>query len=140
MANFFQFATFQSFPTEVAQKNSEWTGWIKPGGYCHGVVARRGQLHMCLHLAGTEPPKGPLIPPSQTHSVTSKEEETPTTSLHTPGKEGSMTQGARSDSPAPMETSGVGDGQSWVEQAEASATEEWMRDRPRKHHRSASRK
>ena len=105
---------------------SQFTGWIKPGSYYHGVVARKGQLHMCLHLAGTEPPKGPQICPSQTHSVTQKEQETPTTSLHMPGKEGSMTQGARSDSPTPMETGGAGDGQSWVEQAEASTTEEWV--------------
>ena len=39
-----------------------------------------------------------------------------------------------------METGGAGDGQSWVEQAEASAAEEWRRGRPAKHHRSASRK
>ena len=90
---------------------SQFTWWIKPGSYYHGVVARKGQLHRCLHLAGTEPPKGPQIHPSQTRSVTQKEEETPTTSLHTPGKEGSVTQGARSDSPAPMETGGAGDGQ-----------------------------
>ena len=119
---------------------SQFTGWIKPGSYYHGFVARKGQLHMCLHLAGTEPPKGTLIHPSQTHSVTQKEEEIPTTSLHTPGKEGSVTQGACSNSPAPMETGGVGDGQSWVEQAEASATEEWRRGRPAKCHWSASRK
>ena len=56
------------------------------------------------------------------------------------GKEGSKTQGAHSDPPAPMETSGTGDGQSWVEQAEASGEEEWRRGRPTKHHRSASRK
>ena len=37
---------------------SQFTGWIKPGSYYHGVVARKGQLHLCLHLAGTEPPKG----------------------------------------------------------------------------------
>ena len=119
---------------------SQFTGWIKPGSYYHGVVARKGQLHMCLHLAGTELPKGPQIHPSQTCSVTQKEEETPTTSLHMLGKEGSATQGARSDSPTPMETGGVGDGQSWAEQAEASATEEWRRGRPTKHRWSASRK
>ena len=95
---------------------------------------------MCLHLAGTEPPKGPQIPPSQTCSVTQKEEETPTTSPPMPGKEGSVTQGAHSDSPTPMETGGAGDGQSWVEQAEASADEEWRRGRPVKHHQSMSRK
>ena len=57
-----------------------------------------------------------------------------------PGKEGSATQGARSDSPVPMETGGAGDGQSWVKQAEAGANEEWRRGRPTKRHRSASRK
>ena len=119
---------------------SQFTGWIKPGSYYHRVVAREGQLHMCLHLAGTEPPKGPQIHPSQTCSVTQKEEEAPTTSPHMPGKEGSTTQGARSNSPTPMETGGVWDDQSWAEQAKASATEEWRRGRPAKHHRSASRK
>ena len=56
---------------------SQFTGWIKPGSYYHGVVARKGQLHMCLHLVGTELPKGLQIHPSQTHSVTQKEQETP---------------------------------------------------------------
>ena len=80
---------------------SQFTGWIKPGSYYHGVVARKGQLHRCLHLAGTEPPKGLQIRPSQTHPVTQKKEETPTTSLHTPGEEGGVTQGACSDPPLP---------------------------------------
>ena len=119
---------------------SQFTGWIKPGSYYHGVVARKGQLHMCLHLAGTEPPKGPQIHPSQTHSVTQKEEETLTTSLHMLDKEGSVTQGAYSNSPTLVEIGGVEDGQSWVEQAKASVTEEWRRGRPTKHCRSASRK
>ena len=130
---------FQALTSIRLKGLSQFTGWIKPGSYYHGVVARKGQLHMCLHLAGTEPPKGPQIHPSQTHSVTQKE-ETPTTSPHMLGKEGSMTQGAHSDSPTPMETGGVGDGQSWVEQAEASAAKEWRRGRPAKHRRSVSRK
>ena len=46
---------------------SQFTGWIKPGSYYHGVVARKGQLHLCLHLAGTKPPKGLQIRPSQSH-------------------------------------------------------------------------
>ena len=131
---------FQTLTSIRIKGLSQFTGWIKPGSYYHGVVARKDQLHRCLHLAGTKPPKGPQIHPSQTHSVTQKVEETPTTSLHTPGKEGSSTQGACSDSPTPMETGGAGDGQSWVEQAEASANEEWRRGRPIKHHRSVSRK
>ena len=95
---------------------------------------------MCLHLAGTKLPKRLQICPSQTHPVTQKEEETPTTSLHMLGKEGSATQGAHPDSPTPMETGGAGNGQSWAGQAEASTDEEWRRGRPTKHRRSMSRK
>ena len=112
---------------------SQFTGWIKPGSYYHGVVVRKGQLHLCLHLAGTALPRGPQIHPSQTQALTQKKEETPTTSPHTPGKEGGTTQGARSDPPISMETGGAGDGPSWVEQAEAGTEEEWRRDRPTKH-------
>ena len=119
---------------------SQFMGWIKPGSYYHGVVAKKGQLHRCLHLAGTKPPKGLQVRPSQSHPATQKEEETPTTSPPTLGKKGSVPQGARSNPPAPMETGGAGDGQSWVEQAKASAEEEWRRDRPAKHCRSSSRK
>ena len=119
---------------------SQFTGWIKPGSYYHGVVARKGQLHRCLHLAGTEPPKGPQVCPSQSRPVTQKKEETPTTSPPMPGKESSVTQGARTKPPVPMETGGAGDGQSWAEQAKASPKEEWRRDRPAKHRRSSSRK
>ena len=57
-----------------------------------------------------------------------------------PGREGSATQGAHSDPPIPMETGGAGDGWSWVEQAEASAKEEWRRDRPAKRRRSSPRR
>ena len=59
------------------------------------------------------------------------------------GGEGSATQGARSDPPIPMETSGAGDGQSWVEQIEAAhppSEEEWRRDRPAKWHWSSPRR
>ena len=119
---------------------SQFMGWIKPGSYYHGVVARKGQLHRCLHLAGTKPSKGLQVCPSQSCPVTQKKEETPTTSPPMPGKESSVTQGASSKPPVPMETGGAGDGQSWSEQAEASAEEEWGRSRPAKHHRSASRK
>ena len=127
-------------PTGIRLKGlSQFTGWIKPGSYYHGVVAKKGQLHLCLHLAGTAPPKKPQIHPSQSRPVTQKE-ETPTTSPPTLGTESSMTQGARSDPPMPMETGGAGDGWPWAEQAEASTEEEWRRDRPVKHCRSSSRK
>ena len=119
---------------------SQFTGWIKPGSYYHGVVAKKGQLHLCLHLAGAALPRGPQIHPSQTEALMQKKEETPTTSHPMPGREGSVTQGARSDPPIPMETGGAGDGQSWAEQAEAGTEEEWRRDRPAKHRRSSPRR
>ena len=119
---------------------SQFMGWIKPGSYYHGVVARKGQLHLCLHLAGTTPPRGPQIHPSQTQALTQKKEETPITSPHTPGEGGGVTQGAHSDPPIPMETGGAGDGWSWAEQAEASTEEEWWRDRPTRHCQSSPRR
>ena len=114
---------------------NQFTGWIKPGSYYHGVVARKGQLHLCLHLAGTAPPRGPQIHPSETQALTQKKVDTATTSYPTMGGEGSVTQGARSDPPIPMEIGGVGDGRFWVEEVEAAhppSEEEWMRDRPTK--------
>ena len=131
---------FQALTSIRLKGLGEFTGWIKPGSYYHAVVVRQGQLHRCLHLTGTEPPKGPQVCPSQSHPVTQKEEETPTTSPPMPGREGSATQGAHSDPPIPMETGGTGDGQSWAEQAEASAEEELRRDRPTKHHWSSPRR
>ena len=119
---------------------SQFTGWIKPGSYYHEVVARKGQLHLCLHLAGTTLPRGPQIHPSETQALMQKKVDTPTTSHPTPGREGSATQGAHSNPPVPMETGGVGDGQSWVEQVEAGTKEEWRRDRPTKWHRSSPRR
>ena len=119
---------------------SQFTGWIKLGGYLHEVVARKGQLHLCLHLAGTAPPRGPQIHPSETQALMQKRVDTPTTSHPMPGREGSTTQGARSDPPIPMETGGAGDGQSWAEQVEAGTEEEWRRDRPAKQHWSSPRR
>ena len=57
-----------------------------------------------------------------------------------PSKEASTARGVRSDVPAPMETGGAGDGQSWADQAEASTDDEFRRDRPAKHHRSVLRR
>ena len=131
---------FQALTSVRLDGLSRFTAWIKPGSYYHGVVARKGQLHLCLHLAGTVPPRGPQICPSETQALTQKKVDTPTTSHPTPGREGSTTQGACSDPPVPMETGGVGDGQSWVEQVEAGTEEEWSRDRPAKQCRSSPRR
>ena len=119
---------------------SDFMGWIKRASYYHAVVARKGQLHKCPHLVGVELPRWPQVTPSKSHLVSQRREETPTTSPHMPSKEASAAQGAQSDVPAPVETGGVGDGQSWVDQAEAGADDKFRRDRPAKHHRSASRR
>ena len=60
---------------------------------------------------------------------------TETLSAETPVAE---TPAAPSDMPAPMETGGAGDGQSWAECAEASVCEEFQQDRPAKHRQSQS--
>ena len=119
---------------------SDFTGWIKCGSYYHALVARKGQLRRCSHLVGVEPPRWPQVTPSESRQVPQRKEETPTPSPHTLSQEASMAQGAWSDIPAPMETGGAGDGWSWVDQAEASADDEFRRDRPVKHRQSASRR
>ena len=131
---------FQTLTSIKLEGLSQFTGWIKLGSYYHGVVARKDQLHRCLHLAGTKSPKGPQIHPNQSRSVSQKEEEIPTTSPPMPGREGSATQGAHSNTPAPMETGGAGDGQSWAEQAKASTDKEGRRGRPAKRCQSGSRR
>ena len=50
------------------------------------------------------------------------------------------TPAACSDTPAPMETGRVGDGQSWAECIETGIDEEFQQDRPAKHRRSQSRR
>ena len=119
---------------------SDFMGWIKRGSYYHAVVARKGQLHKCPHLAGVELPRWPQVTPSESRQVSQRREETPTTSPHMPSKEASAAREAQSDVPAPMETGGAGDGRSWADWAEASADDKFRRDRPAKHRRSASRR
>ena len=117
---------------------SQFTRWIKPGSYYHGVVTKKGQLNMCLHLARIPPPMRPQIHPSETQALTQKKVETPTASPRTPGKKGVTIQGTCSDAPTPMETGGAGDGRSWVDQVDACPEEEWRRDRLAKHPRPSS--
>ena len=119
---------------------SDFMGLIKRGSYYHALVARKGQLHKCPHLVGLEPPRWLQVTPSKSHQVSQRREETPTPSPHMLSQEASAAQGAQSDVPASMETGGVGDGRSWVDWAEASADDEFRRDRPAKHHWSVSRR
>ena len=41
------------------------TGWIKKESYYHGIVARQGCLHECLHLTGAPLPRWPQVAPSE---------------------------------------------------------------------------
>ena len=119
----------------------DFTGWIKQGSYYNGLVARQGHLHMCPHLVGAVLPRWPQTMPSESHQVSQKKAETLATSSSAPSTGAGEAQETYSDDvPAPMETDGVGDGQSWVDQVEASANDEFQRDRPVKHHRSQSRR
>ena len=91
------------------------TVWIKCGSYYHSMVAQRGQLDKCPHLAGIELPRGPQMMPSESHLVSQRKLDTPATSSSAPATEASAPQGATADVPAPMETEGAGDGHSWAE-------------------------
>ena len=94
------------------------TAWIKHGSYYNSVVAQRGQLNKCPHLAGIEPPRGPQMMPSESHLVSQRKPDTPATSSSAPATEASAPQGATTDVPAPMEIGGAGNSHSWVEQTE----------------------
>ena len=124
---------FLSLTSIRLQGLSQFTGWIKLGSYYHGVVAKKGQLSKCLHLAGIPPPTRPQIHPSETQVLTQRPVETSTTSPRMPGQQGVTTQGAHSDAPNPMEMGGTGDSHSWVDQVKACPEEEWRRDRLAKH-------
>ena len=84
---------------------------------------------------------GGLTMPSESHQVSQKKPEIPASSSSAPSTgAGEAPEASSHDVPAPMETGGVGDGWSWVDQAEASADDEFQRDRPAKHHWSQLRR
>ena len=121
--------------TDVRLKGlSQFTRWIKPGSYYHGVVANSTCACTWLEFHLRQVHKSTLV------RLMQKKVETPTASPHMPGKKGVATQGARSDVPTPMETGGAGDGHSWVDQVDACPKEEWRRDRLAKCPRALSRR
>ena len=79
------------------------TRWIKQGSYYHSVVAKKGQLCKCPHLAGIELPRAPQITPSESCWASQKKAEAPVASSSAPIIEASAPQGATSNAPAPME-------------------------------------
>ena len=97
----------------------------------------------------------PQISPSESHQESWKQAETAATSSSepsagataTPVVETPITQtpvaeapAACSHTPAPMETGGVGDSQSWAERVKAGTDEGFEKDRPAKRCRSQSRR
>ena len=119
----------------------DFTRWIKQGSYCHGLVARQGHLHKCPHLVGVALPRWPQTTSSESRQVSQKKVEALATSSSVPKTGAGEAQETRSgDVPAPMETGGAGDGRSWAEQVEASAVDEFQRDRPTKRRQLQSRR
>ena len=80
-------------------------------------------------VGSSEPSVGAIAAPTQ---------ETPTE--EPPVEEAPVAGPSRSDTPAPMETGGAGDGQSWAEQVEISSEAEFRWTRPLKCPRSQSRR
>ena len=106
----------------------------------------KGHLHRCPHLAQVLLPKWPQVTPSESRWDSQKRVETPATGSSEPSTRAitalvEETPVARpDDTPAPMETGGVGDGRSSAKQVEAGIDEEFQKDRPVKHCRSQSKR
>ena len=134
------------------------TRWIKKNSYYHGLLVHRGQIQKIPHLIGADPPRWTLLKPSESRQNSYSRAEgpamgsgepttSPTTSptQGTPVEEPPMAEApvpgpSHSSPPAPMETGGAGDGQSWADQAEASAEAEFWQVWPPKHPCSQSRR
>ena len=123
------------------------TAWIKQGSYYHGLVAQQGHLHKCPHLAGLPLPRRPQVTPSESRQESQMKAEAMATSsskpsvgaMAAPVAETPVTQAPvmeapvvetpvaeipvvktpapHSDTPALMETGGVGDSQSWAKES-----------------------
>ena len=141
------------------------THWIKKGSYYHRIVAQQGHLQECPHLVGAPLPRWPQVAPSKSRreSQMKSEAQTPSSSRPSVGAtavpiaEAPVAEAAVAETsimeetpaeapvapsypPAPMETGGAGDGQSWAEWVEAGEEEAFQRSRPAKHPHSQSRR
>ena len=146
----------------------EFTLWIKKGSYFHGLLVERGQVQECPHLIGALLPRWPQPKPSESREESYRRAEGPTVGSSEPSvgaaaaptqeapteeppveetpaeeppvKEAPVAGPSRSDTPAPMEMGGAGDGQSWAKQVETSSEAEFRWARPLKCPRSQSRR
>ena len=134
----------------------DFTRWIKKGSYYHGLLVYQGQIEEISHLIGEDLPKWPQLKPSEScqnsynraeglvagssqptaRPTAAPTQETPTE--EPPKAEAPIPGPSHSSPPAPMETGGEGDGQSWADQAEASAKAEFRQVRPPKYPHSQS--
>ena len=88
-------------------------------------MAQQGHLYKCPHLAGVLLPRQPQLTPSESRQDLQKKVETPATSSSKPSAGVTATPvvetpvvetpATPSNTPAPMETGGVGDSQPWAE-------------------------
>ena len=83
-------------------------------------------------------PSGPSIAATTTPTQETPTEEPPVE--EPPVEEAPVAGPSRSNTPAPMGTGGVGDGQSWAEQVKTSSEAEFRWARPLKRPRSQSRR
>ena len=81
-----------------------------------------------------------MAPIAETPVVEAPVAETPVAEAPVDETLGAEAPVAPSSTPAPMETGGVGDGQLWAEQMEASKDKAFQRSRPAKHARSQLRR
>ena len=146
------------------------TRWIKRGSYYHGIVAQQGCLQESPHLAGAPLSRWPQVAPSEScqESQMRSDAQDPSCSSPSAGATAVLVAETRiaeapaeapaiaetsimeempaealiapPSPPAPMETGGAGDGQSWAEQVEAGEEEPFQRSRPAKRPRSQSRR
>ena len=136
----------------------EFTLWIKRGSYFHGLLVERGQIRQCPHLIGAPLPKWPLLKPSESQEESYRQAKGPgvgpsgpsigttaapppeTPTEEPPMQEAPVASPSCPDTPAPMETGGAGDGQTWAEQVETSVEAKFQWARPPKCPRSQSRR
>ena len=69
----------------------DFTAWIKPGSYYHGLVAQQGHLHKYPHLVGVPLPRWPQVTPSESHQESQKKAETLATSSSEPSSRATAT-------------------------------------------------
>ena len=135
----------------------EFTLWIKKGSYFHWLLVQQGQVEECPHLIGAPLP-WPQPKPSESHEelyrtakgpgVGSREPSAGATAAPTqktpaeesPVVEAPVLDAPHSNTPAPMETGGVGDGQSWAERVKTGLEAEFRQARPPKCPHSQSRR